>query len=804
MKREKLWRRIGAWTVIFLLGFGLTVPAGIAGNVIAQPNPVSTGSGEEPSVVRVAVADRADLERLIAGGIDVTEYARQTQEGIEVDVVATPSQLKKLEKQGVRVVETLYTPSEWRARVKEREEALAEKRAVTAAADTVKILRADYFENDTGAFLSVEAKAGSGEIPEVILTARWDKGPGTPPGSGGEATMERFTDAGVYMYHRMLVPVSHRPSSVQVTSSQGGVAEAKVKEWPGKGPKKPSPHYVKDFISHYMTPTEAMERIERLAREYPHLAEIIELPYKTNGYRRKAQAVLGSRDDNKVVITSRAWGHEGGNRLAVEAVHPEKPNHPLTVRVKDHLITVELATDASGSPVSSAAEVAAALNDQAGRWVTAHTYRGNPGGGRVEPQEATPLSDHLEAPDHVSRDPFTVKAIRIGKHRDGSRTGVLAYAQEHAREWVTPLVAVETAERMLRNYAHDKETRKLVDNLDIFIIPSVNPDGAHYSFYDYNMQRKNMANHCGEERSDPGLRNQWGVDVNRNYAVGSFFDGFSGASGDCLSQVYAGPGELSEPESRNVIALVDRHPNIKFAMNIHSYGGYFMWSPGAYKPDGRETLKRPDPGEEAFFWAASERILAAIREHRGTVILPGQTGPVVDVLYSAAGNSADQLWYEKGIFAWNFEVGADRWDPEAKRWRSVGFQPPFSEGHEEAMEFSDGLIELFRVALDYGKDKKPPKTRTVPRPGVHKGPVEVRFESSEPVTIYYTLDGSRPTFRSAKLKAAGLREGAETLRIDKTTTIRWFAVDMAGNIENRYDPDGKGNNDRRATYIIRK
>ena len=72
------------------------------------------------------------------------------------------------------------------------------------------------------------------------------------------------------------------------------------------------------------------------------------------------------------------------------------------------------------------------------------------------------------------------------------------------------------------------------------------------------------------------------------------------------------------------------------------------------------------------------------------------------------------------------------------------------------------------------------------------------------MTIYYTLDGSRPTFRSAKLKAAGLREGAETLRIDKTTTIRWFAVDMAGNIENRYDPDGKGNNDRRATYIIRK
>ena len=102
-------------------------PAGIAGNVIAQPNPVSTGSGEEPSVVRVAVADRADLERLIAGGIDVTEYARQTQEGIEVDVVATPSQLKSWRSKGFAWLKPCILPSEWRARVKEREEALAEK-----------------------------------------------------------------------------------------------------------------------------------------------------------------------------------------------------------------------------------------------------------------------------------------------------------------------------------------------------------------------------------------------------------------------------------------------------------------------------------------------------------------------------------------------------------------------------------------------------------------------------------------------------------------------------------------------------
>ncbi|WP_159901973.1 M14 family zinc carboxypeptidase [Ornithinibacter aureus] len=83
------------------------------------------------------------------------------------------------------------------------------------------------------------------------------------------------------------------------------------------------------------------------------------------------------------------------------------------------------------------------------------------------------LSDNLAAPASVSRDPHPVYAIRIGKGCDGSKTGVLAYAQEHAREWVPPLVTIETAERLLRNYATHGPTKQLVNNLDIWIVPSV-------------------------------------------------------------------------------------------------------------------------------------------------------------------------------------------------------------------------------------------------------------------------------------------------------------------------------------------
>ena len=61
------------------------------------------------------------------------------------------------------------------------------------------------------------------------------------------------------------------------------------------------------------------------------------------------------------------------------------------------------------------------------------------------------------------------------------------YCQQHAREWATPLTCLETAEQLLRNYGTDKTTRKLLDTLDIFILPSSNPDGAHYSMHNFNM-----------------------------------------------------------------------------------------------------------------------------------------------------------------------------------------------------------------------------------------------------------------------------------------------------------------------------
>ncbi len=53
---------------------------------------------------------------------------------------------------------------------------------------------------------------------------------------------------------------------------------------------------------------------------------------------------------------------------------------------------------------------------------------------------------------------------------------------------------------------------------------------------------------------------------------------------------------------------------------------------------------------------------------------------------------------------------------------------------------------------------------------------------NEPSVIYYTLDGTAPTFSSPKWERQGLRRPGELFEFNRTTTVRWMAQDLAGNI----------------------
>ncbi|MFJ2033976.1 M14 family metallopeptidase [Streptosporangium sp. NPDC087985] len=804
MTTHRRRRRGLAAALAGLLGAGLILSGTAA--MAAEPGepadgaPVATArspleSPEPTSLVRLHLSGKDALDEVVEAGYDLAGGLERVEDGIEVDAVLTAEELAAVRGLGARVVDSARSGPTMATRA---DGAAAPHSAGAAeAADTVKIGRVDYFTTKGQGFISVEAKTSKGSDPGAGMTLVWDAGPGTAPGAGGTTVMSRFVDAGVYMYHNVLIPVGARPSLVRVTSSLGGEATANVSDWLyDVTPPSTRKGYRTGFVDHYMNATELYDRIEALAKAYPDLAEIVEMPNKTNGYRRHAQAVLGTVAAQSVVVTSKKWGHEGGNDLTVQLESTGRPGERLAVRVEGKAVVVTLATDSNGSPTSRAVDVVNALNAGTGMPVEATTYRGNAGTGIVAPTGPIALTDFLKAPAGISRDPFAIRAIRIGKHRDGSKPGVLIQAEDHAREWVPPLIALESAERLLRNYATDAETKQIVNNTDIFIVPSNNPDGSHYSFFDYNMQRRNMTNHCGPNQSDPGYRNSWGVDLNRNYGVASSHDGYSGGSASCTSDTYAGPAKLSEPETRNTVWVVDNNPNIKFYMTIHSNGGQLFWQPGAYKDAGRETLPRPQYRDEAYYWQMAGQILSQVKAHRDTVVQPGNVGASADVLYSSSGNVREHLYYTYGIYAFGWEVGGSLWDPERGRWVGGSFQPAWDEAYEEALEYSNGVMEMFKIAMDYGKDHKRPKSELVVDGTSDSGMVEVRFEVDKPATVYYTMDGSRPSFQSSKYRASGIREGGETLLVPRNATVKWFSVDPAGNVENNYDPNGNGENYR--------
>lgn len=664
-------------------------------------------SGSEQALVRLELPDRAALEELVHGGADIAAVPATSPETrgdrVLVDLVLTGPELEELQAQGATVVQVIqregdagqHFEASREAAQRQHQTGLSSPTADAEPQDTLTFDHAYWWTSGDQTFLQVQVSTSAALDPDLEITVDWT----TAGGESGSFPLFRYEDAGQYLYHYHLPEaLPDVPQTLQATSSEGGTVSGLPEPWPGSQPPEMPDEYQHDFIDSYMTPADVNERMDRLAAQYPDLVEVIELPNQTHGYNRTAKGYVGDPATAAIVVESVESGAAGMNGTEVQ-VMSQGPDLPLGVEYADGLLLITPATDSSGEPTSTTDEVAAAINEELSDTFSAFVRDGSEGQVLPVGGEVTQLEDGLDA-SHLDPEGSTVRALRIGVHRDGSRPGVYTYSQEHAREWVTPLVTMEFAERMLANSATDEETAQLLEDVEIFVLPVVNPDGANYSFYDYNWQRKNLSDHCEGLDRDPAYQDSWGVDVNRNYAVGSHFDGYVGGSANCLSGTYSGTEELSEAEARNVTAIAEQFPNITHAINVHSYGGYFMWSPGAYKAEGRETLPVPTPEVAEEFMDAAQRIVGAISDHRGTMTWPSNTGPVVDVLYSAAGNSGDHLFYEHDIYAWDFEVGNDLWNEEAQRWEGVGFQPPFEEAHAESQEYAAGLVELARIAAD--------------------------------------------------------------------------------------------------------
>ncbi len=298
----------------------------------------------------------------------------------------------------------------------------------------------------------------------------------------------------------------------------------------------------------------------------------------------------------------------------------------------------------------------------------------------------------------------TIHALKISA--GGSHDGVLYLGGVHAREIVNPDLLVSFALNLCQAYAggtglnfggqvfDQLDIRLIVEALDTFVFPLVNPDGRVWvqSPVGYPMWRKNR-------NPNPGA-SCIGVDVNRNYDL--LWSSGIGTSADPCSDIFKGASAFSEPETRNVRWMLDTYSNICCMIDVHSYMQLVLYPWGDAPDQGTNPSMnfmnpaynglRGAPGYSEYmptadsneFTAKGARLRDAIASVRGRVYTLEQS----ILLYPTTGTSDDYTYSrhfvdtgKRNVWAYTLETGTE-------------FQPPYSEALNIINEVSTGLLQF--------------------------------------------------------------------------------------------------------------
>jgi len=171
-----------------------------------------------------------------------------------------------------------------------------------------------------------------------------------------------------------------------------------------------------------------------------------------------------------------------------------------------------------------------------------------------------------------SIDSRAIYAVKISDNPDANENEkqVLYTALHHSSEPCGLQQLIFFMYYLLENYNTDSEIKYLIDNLEIYFVPVVNPDG-----YVYN------------ETQNPGGGGTWrknrryndllsyGVDLNRNYGYAWGYDNI-GSQPLGVSPWYRGTEAFSEPESQAMKSFIEAHEFL-LDMNWHSWGNFLIY-----------------------------------------------------------------------------------------------------------------------------------------------------------------------------------------------------------------------------------
>ena len=320
----------------------------------------------------------------------------------------------------------------------------------------------------------------------------------------------------------------------------------------------------------------------------------------------------------------------------------------------------------------------------------------------------------LPHPTHEGR---TCWVLRIGTQPGTAADGLLVLGGVHAREWVPPDALVALASDLLTTYANGtglsyggasypaSEIARLLETLNLFLFPCVNPDGRAFTQTGNANWRKNRRPAPGGGGGPSCI----GVDLNRNFdflwdhtARFAANAGVNTSADPCDQMVYRGPSAASEPETQNVVWLLDTYPRIRWHLDVHSAVPVVLYSWGS---DQDQTTS---PGD-SFLNPALDAVRGRLGDGIGEYLPATELGVASTLatrlndgikavraidygveqamtLYPTSGASDDYAYSRHfadpartRVFAWTVECGSS-------------FQPPWSEAEHVIAEVGSGIV----------------------------------------------------------------------------------------------------------------
>lgn len=234
-----------------------------------------------------------------------------------------------------------------------------------------------------------------------------------------------------------------------------------------------------------------------------------------------------------------------------------------------------------------------------------------------------------------------IKVLKISDNAttDEAEPEVLFTCNIHAREHLTTEMCLHIIQRFTDGYGTDPTVTEFVDGREIFVAPSLNPDGSEFDISggQYQGWRKNR---------QPNADGTVGTDLNRNFSYKWGCCG--GSSGVPSSETYRGASAGSSPEVAAVQNWADSRviggvQQITAHIDFHTFSELVLWPFGHTYDEVTEGMTQEE-------YARFQDIGTQMASSNGYT--PDQSSG----LYITDGDSIDYMWGQHKVLSYCFEM----------------------------------------------------------------------------------------------------------------------------------------------------